>query len=85
MSFINVGFVIPEGETEIECIYIEERVRSNSSHKKRKWLEDKAVVYLKSKGVSCVGTGSSWPTVSAIEHSSSFRCLAMPATALPNL
>ncbi|CAG8487614.1 17087_t:CDS:2 [Gigaspora margarita] len=85
MTFINVGFVIPEGETEIECVYVEERVRSESSHKKGKWLEDKAVVCLRSKGVSCVGTGSSWPTVSAVEHSSSFQCSAMPAIVLPNL
>ncbi|CAG8842638.1 37475_t:CDS:1, partial [Gigaspora margarita] len=48
MSFINVGFVIPVGETEIECVYVEERIRSESSHK-GKWLEDKAVVCLRSK------------------------------------
>ncbi|CAG8712222.1 26162_t:CDS:2, partial [Dentiscutata erythropus] len=46
-----------EGETEIECIYVEERVRSELSHKKEKWLEDKAVVCLRSKGVSYVETG----------------------------
>ncbi|CAG8773042.1 15778_t:CDS:1, partial [Dentiscutata erythropus] len=26
MSFINIGFVIPEGEMEIECIYVEEKL-----------------------------------------------------------
>ncbi|CAG8540485.1 31131_t:CDS:2 [Gigaspora margarita] len=84
MAFINIGFVIPEGKTEIECVYVEKRVRSESSYKKGKWLEDKAIVCLRSKGVSC-NKSSSWPTVSAVERSSSFRCSAMPAIALSNL
>jgi hypothetical protein len=57
MTLVDFSFVIQEGETEIECVYVEGRVRRKSPRKKGKELEDKVVVFLRSKDVSCVGTG----------------------------
>ncbi|CAG8809889.1 86_t:CDS:1, partial [Racocetra persica] len=53
MTLIDFSFVIQEGETEIECVYVEERVRKKSLRKKGKELEDKVVVFLRSKHISC--------------------------------
>ncbi|CAG8476370.1 4585_t:CDS:2 [Racocetra persica] len=72
MTLVDFSFVIQEGETEIEYVYVEERVRRKSLCKKKKELKNKVVVFLRSKHISCVGTGTSWPTVLAAEYSSSF-------------
>ncbi|CAG8771087.1 35814_t:CDS:2, partial [Gigaspora margarita] len=45
-----------EGETEIECVYIEEKIRRKISQ---------------NECISSIGTGSSWPTALAVKRSSS--------------